>query len=677
MALETKPTTSATTMAVPGATPEQQLPSADIETIASDGIINAGPPSRGNSTHKSTTLRTSSLIAARRFIPQVELELCHVTYAPMTVTAHNGGDSEQKRRVVLSDVSTRVSPNKLHAWIGPSGSGKTSLISVAAGLTDAQDLIQDSVVMVNGEEGKIPKRLVGVVWQDDLMLPNLTVEETIYFSARLKTPNSVTDEEVRMIVEEVMQDLGVLHIRHSLIGNATSGVRGISGGERKRVSVASELVVRPPLLFLDEPTSGLDATSAQALVNTLKELAHMGHSIAVVIHQPRTAIYTMFDSLLLLSKGRTIYNGPACGARAHLEACSTVERLPAETGIADWMMDVISADEERSGGPKLPEHWLNADKTTMVVNATAADEHDKLYRRPSLADLRKVPKFETSFWVQLKLLSNRTLKQQRGERLTLVAAILTFTYSFLTSLFWWRIPDNTNFIYERNSLLFFMLIAQSNQVVIGSMQTFSRESALLHRERAKKMYRVLPFFIAKTLSDMTNNVFMPMIYGMIVYWTANLRSSAGAFFMYLLSYYLTMSTAQSMGLFLSIAIPNVQIALILAPAITLFFMILGGFYIPIANINVAIRWATWLSFARYGYSSQLVNEFGGRLIPCSPTGVAINIGGSDECPLPGEEVLNSLGIEGISTNYWFNIGMIVILQVFFRVAAYALLRRSK
>lgn len=675
MALGTKPTTTtATTIVAPGTTIER-LPPGAVPTITADGTITS-PPISSNNTHKSITLRTSSLIAARRFIPQVELELSHVTYAPMTTTAHNGGDSEQKRRVVLSDVSTRVSPNKLHAWIGPSGSGKTSLISVAAGLTNAQDLIQDSVIMVNGEEGKIPKRLVGVVWQDDLMLPNLTVEETIYFSARLKTPSSVTDEEVRMIVEEVMQDLGVLHIRHSLIGNATTGVRGISGGERKRVSVASELVVRPPLLFLDEPTSGLDATSAQALVKTLKELAHMGHSIAVVIHQPRTAIYNMFDSLLLLSKGQTIYNGPACGARAHLEACLTVERLPAETGIADWMMDVISADEERSGGPKLPQHWLDADKTTMVVNVTA-DENDKKHRRPSLADLRKVPKFESSFWVQLKLLSSRSLKQQRGERLTLVAAILTFTYSFFTSLFWWRIPDNTNFIYERNSLLFFILIAQSNQVVIGSMHTFSRESALLHRERAKKMYRVLPFFIAKTLSDMTNNVFMPMIYGMIVYWTANLRSSAGAFFMYLLSYYLTMSTAQSMGLFLSIAIPNAQIALILAPAITLFFMILGGFYIPIANLNVAIQWATWLSFARYGYSSQLVNEFGGRLIPCSLDGVAISIGGSDECPLPGEEVLNSLGIEGISTNYWFNIGMIIILQVFFRVAAYALLRRSK
>lgn len=636
-------------------------------------------------------VRTSTLIAERRYIPQISLELHNVTYAPIVQIARQqrrtkDGNSEDpttgstsddttKRVVVLSNLSTTVSPHKLTAWMGPSGSGKTSLLSVAAGLADEQNLILDSVITVNGEEGRIPKRLVGVVWQDDLMLPNLTVEETIYFSARLKTPSSVSNEEVNLIVDEVMKDLGVSHIRESLIGNTTSGIRGISGGERKRVSVASELVVRPPLLLLDEPTSGLDATSAQALIKTLKDLASMGHSVAVVIHQPRTAIYNMFDNLLLLSKGQTIYNGSACGARAHLEACPLVDRLPPETGIADWMMDIISADEIRTEGPRLPQHWKDADNVQLLDSHPETDA--KLNRRPSLADLRKHPKFETSFWVQLKLLISRTLKQQRGERLTLVAAVLTFTYAFFTSLFWWRLPDDTNHIYERNSLLFFMLIAQSNQVVIGSMQTFSRESDLLHRERAKKMYRVLPFFMAKTMSDMTNNVLLPMLYGMIVYWTANLRPTAAAFFMYLLSYYLTMSTAQSMGLFLSIAIPNTQIALILAPAITLFFMILGGFYIPISNIHVGIRWATWLSFARYGYSSQIVNEFGGRTIPCATDGIAISIGSSDECPLPGEEVLNSLGIEGISTNYWFNIAMIVVLQVFFRVAAYVLLRRSK
>lgn len=139
----------------------------------------------------------------------------------------------------------------------PSGSGKTSLTSVVAGLVDPSDVTGGKII-VNGEEGSIPKQMVGVVWQDDLLLSNLTVEETIYFAARLKTPSETSDKEVHDLVTEIMNELGLFHIRDNLIGSSTSSAQrtGISGGERKRTAVAAELVVRPSLLLLDEPTSG-------------------------------------------------------------------------------------------------------------------------------------------------------------------------------------------------------------------------------------------------------------------------------------------------------------------------------------------------------------------------------------------------------------------------------------
>lgn len=200
----------------------------------------------------------SSHKTALRSVPLVELELENVTYAPMTSTASNHKRRRNKkntnRKVILDNVSTAVSPYQLSAWMGPSGSGKTSLITVAASLYEKGDLQDGSVIKVNDDEGSIPKRLTGVVWQDDLLLGNLTVEETIYFSAKLKTPSTTPDAQVHEVVEETMEELGLLHIRDSLIGSTTSGQRGISGGERKRVSVASELVVNPSVLFLDEPT---------------------------------------------------------------------------------------------------------------------------------------------------------------------------------------------------------------------------------------------------------------------------------------------------------------------------------------------------------------------------------------------------------------------------------------
>jgi ABC-type multidrug transport system ATPase subunit len=339
------------------------------------------------------------------------------------------------------------------------------------------DLLKGSRIRVNGEVGRLPKRMVGVVWQDDLLLSNLTVEENIWYAARLKTPESITDAQVRELVHDTMKELGLYHIRHAVVGNplAGIGVRGISGGERKRVSVAAELVVRPSLLLLDEPTSGLDATTAQALMVTLKELAGRGHSIVTVIHQPRTAIFNLIDHLVLLSKGHIIYQGESAQARSYLESCPTVPDLPPETGIADWIMDVIKEDEAREEGPMLATYWKEystlsshmdgqgsqhgyadidasgyftaasegVNSATVAINGVAAaprQRHSSIKtaerRLSSLQELHAAPKFTTRFSTQLKLLTQRTMKQQRGERLTMTALSLQLAYLLFTALFW-------------------------------------------------------------------------------------------------------------------------------------------------------------------------------------------------------------------------------------------------
>jgi ABC-type multidrug transport system ATPase subunit len=543
----------------------------------------------------------------KRDIPLVEMIMEHVSYAPMVASAGSSGKAERQRKTILHDISTKVSPYQLTAWMGPSGSGKTSLISVAANLLSSpDDLVKDSMISVNGEEGTIPKRLIGVVWQDDLLLSNLTVEENLFFAARLKTPEKEqTNAQVHEVVAETMAALGLTHVRDQLVG-APLVRRGISGGERKRVAVGAELVARPSVLLLDEITSGLDSTTAQTLMITLKELAHAGHAIVVVIHQPRTAIFSLFDHLLLLSRGHVVFDGPACRARSYLELQHG--ELPPETGIADWMMDIITLDE-KSEHPAMAQQWVEARDTLRDVtsNKDCSKREDRpgVHRMNSLRELHAAPSYNTGFLTQLKLLTHRTLKQQRGERLTMVAVLLQLLYLFFTSLFWWRIPDNTSRIFERNSLLFFILIAQANGIVIAAVTVFQRERVLLARERAKKMYGVASYFLAKTASDLTNNVVLPVLYSMLVYWTAGFRSSGTAYMKYTFAFYWIYSTAQSMGLFLSIAIPNPNLALVLAPPITLFFVILGGFYIPLESMNPGVKWATYLSFARYGYSALM------------------------------------------------------------------------
>ena len=572
--------------------------------------------------------------------------------------------------------------------IMPSSHCKTSLLSCCAGLLadPENDLSKDSCIRINGGKGKIPKRLIGIVHQDDLLLSNLTVKETIRFAAILKSPKSNTKEQIiDKLVDDTISRLGLSDVQDSLIG--TPGGNGISGGERKRVAVAVELVARPSVLLLDEPTSSLDATTAFNLMVTLKELAAIGHAVAVVIHQPRTSIFNLFDNLLLLSKGEVVFDGIPSDARHFLEASPDVNALPPETGLADYIMDVITDDEKRDGGRSLPSLWINHVNKQAKAHKVKCDNQLKqrsnnlskstnLQRRlSSLRELKNEPKFEATFLTQLKLLIVRAQRQGRGERITRVALLLTSCWTIFTSLAWGYLPDNTDYVFNRASLLYFILIAQSNSVVTTSMMTFGGERKLLSRERAKKMYGVLPYFIAKTLADSVNSVVMPMIYGVTVYWICNLRSAAANFFLFVLVYYLCISAAQSLGLFLSIAIPNFSVALMLAPLITICLIIIGGFYIPFDKMGPALAWASWISPARYGFTAFVINEFNGRQIPCATDNMKCAT--DNECPLPGSSVISSFAITGIWSNLWINVGMLLLIQVFLRVATYIMLRKMK
>jgi ABC-type lipoprotein export system ATPase subunit len=279
-------------------------PEGDVATDSKEALkevnLNTTTDQNGDAKSvKSSKSEGGGLKKHSREVPLVELKLQNICYSPVSAAlSAKGKGGEKKRIAVLQNVSTTISPYKLTAIMGPSGSGKTSFMSVAADLINSDDILEGSLITANGEEGHIPKRLIGVVWQDDLLLSNLSVEENIYFAARLKTPEETPDSEVRQVVAETMEELGLTHVRSSLVGNSLAGRGGISGGERKRVAVASELVVRPSLLLLDEPPR-LTRPSAWVL-------------LAINIpwdcdSSTRTTIYTC--STTLLTKGHN-YNGP-------------------------------------------------------------------------------------------------------------------------------------------------------------------------------------------------------------------------------------------------------------------------------------------------------------------------------------------------------------------------------
>lgn len=274
-----------------------------------------------------------------------------------------------RSKQILHSVSGAVKPGQMLAVMGPSGSGKTTMLNVLAQKLPP-NLVEGAIRIGTRKVSKRDRETMGFVFQDDLMLSNLTVRETVSISADLKLPLSVTAASKKSRVDTLLDILGLAKVANQRIGSI--GIRGISGGERKRTAVANELVTAPSILFLDEPTSGLDATTAFVLVQTLRDLCDRGMTIVCCIHQPRENIFLMFDQLLVLEAGRTAYFGPAKNCREYLEATTLSSgqklQLPPFTSVADWILDLMN---DREIAPQIAEHWTTsfAEKVERDIEA--------------------------------------------------------------------------------------------------------------------------------------------------------------------------------------------------------------------------------------------------------------------------------------------------------------------
>lgn len=238
---------------------------------------------------------------------------------------------------VLNEVSGLVKPGQIMAIMGASGAGKTSLLDILA-RRQKSGTIQGQIY-VNGRivSRQEYKRVVGYVDQEDTLMSTLTVYETILYSALLRLPREMSFEAKRYRVMETMSELGILGIKDMRIGS--SGQRSISGGEKRRVSIACELVTSPSILFLDEPTSGLDSYNAYNVVECLVTLARTYHrTVVCTIHQPRSNIFALFDHLVLLAKGQMIYSGETRLFNAHLRSLG--HHCPEGFNMADYMIDL-------------------------------------------------------------------------------------------------------------------------------------------------------------------------------------------------------------------------------------------------------------------------------------------------------------------------------------------------
>uniref|UniRef100_A0A0K8WJ67 ATP-binding cassette sub-family G member 1 n=1 Tax=Bactrocera latifrons TaxID=174628 RepID=A0A0K8WJ67_BACLA len=235
---------------------------------------------------------------------------------------------------ILNDICGELKSGRLTAVLGPSGAGKTSILNVLSGFKASG---VSGKITFNGEERNnlAYRKVSSYIPQDFALLDLLTVQETMSDSVDLKLPSETKSEEKEKIVNDIIRILNMEKCRHRL-------VRNLSGGERKRLSIAIELVTNPPIMFFDEPTSGLDSVSSLQIINYLKQLALDGRIIVCVIHQPSSKLMKLFDDVIVMSRGNMVYSGPKADMIPTFEKAGFT--FPEYYNPADFALEVSSEE---------------------------------------------------------------------------------------------------------------------------------------------------------------------------------------------------------------------------------------------------------------------------------------------------------------------------------------------
>ncbi|KAK7682498.1 hypothetical protein QCA50_014298 [Cerrena zonata] len=276
-------------------------------------------------------------------LPENETAKLMTDHVPASLHFSNISYTLPSGKLILDSISGTIKPGQILAIMGASGAGKSTFLDILARKNKMGHI--GGRTLVNGRE--VPdsdfKRVMGFVDQEDTLMSTLTVYETVLYSALLRLPREMSLEAKKFRTLETMHELGILGIKDSRIGS--SGRRSISGGEKRRVSIACELVTSPSILFLDEPTSGLDAYNALSVIDSLVSLARdYNRTVIFTIHQPRSNIVSLFDQLILLAQGRLVYSGEAAKAYEYLERIG--HPCPPGFNIADFMIDLTMQSTE-------------------------------------------------------------------------------------------------------------------------------------------------------------------------------------------------------------------------------------------------------------------------------------------------------------------------------------------
>ncbi|KAF5466684.1 hypothetical protein F2P56_016589 [Juglans regia] len=519
----------------------------------------------------------------------------------------------QDKLVLLKGVSGAFRPGVLTALMGVSGAGKTTLMDVLAGRKTGGYIEGNITISGYPKKQETFARISGYCEQNDIHSPHVTVYESLVYSAWLRLSSDVDSETRKMFIEEVMELVELNPLRNALVG--LPGVNGLSTEQRKRLTIAVELVANPSIIFMDEPTSGLDARAAAIVMRTVRNTVDTGRTVLCTIHQPSIDIFEAFDELFLMKRGgQEIYVGPLGHHSSHLikyfENMEGVRKIKDGYNPATWMLEVTTPAEELT---------LGVDFTTLYKNSDLYRRNKALIAElskpaPASKDLYFPTQFSQSFWTQcMACLWKQRLSYWRNPPYTAVRFLFTVFIALTFGTMFWDLGSKT----KRTIDLFNAMGSMYAAVLFLGVQNSSSvqpvvavERTVFYRERAAGMYSALPYAFGQVAIELPYVFMQSAVYGIIVYAMIGFEWTAAKFFWYLFFMYFTLLYFTFYGMMSVAFTPNHHIAAIVSSAFYAIWNLFSGFIVPRTRIPIWWRWYYWACPVAWTLYGLVVSQFG-------------------------------------------------------------------
>ncbi|KMZ57915.1 ABC transporter G family member [Zostera marina] len=556
------------------------------------------------------------------------------------------------KKTLLNAVSGEGRKGEIVAVLGASGSGKSTLIDALAGRISRESL-QGSITL-NGEQlhGRMLKVISAYVMQDDLLFPMLTVEETLMFAADFRLPSSLSKVEKKARVQTLIDQLGLGNARNTIIGD--EGHRGVSGGERRRVSIGVGIVHDPIILFLDEPMSGLDSTSAFMVVNVLQKIARAGSIVMMSIHQPSSRILGLLDHLIFLSRGNCVFTGTPDDLQPFFSDFGYP--IPENENRTEFALDLIRGLEVAipPGTNRLVEHNNSWKSTTVAdseeqsgMNSTLKDAISETIGRGKLAS--------NPFWYEMGVLTRRAYKNTKRTPELFAARLATVMVTgIILATVYWKLDMTPEGSQERLGFFAFAM-SVTFYTCSDTLPVFLQERYIFMRETSYNAYRRSSYVLSNSMVAIPFLVVLSLAFATTTFFAIGLYGGATGFGFYFLITLASFWAGSSFVTFLSGVVSNVMLGYTVVVAVLAYFLLLSGFFISRDRIPNYWIWLHYISLVKYPYEAVLHNEFdfAGR---CFARGIEVfqntAVGGASEkmkVALLGD-MASTLGIGEITAN---------------------------